>query len=70
MTTFTQGDKSVSVSYGEMHTEVDTSIKDVKYIVTAPKIECNDELDAQYIKDRVNSFVNNLVKSLLNGERI
>ena len=70
MTTFTQNTKNISVSYGEIHTEVDNSIKDVKYIVTAPKIECDDELDAQYIKVRVNGFINDLVKSILNGERV
>ena len=65
MTTFTQREKNIAVSFGEVHTEVDNSIKDVKYTVTAPKIICNKESDAQYIKDKVNSFVNDLVKDVI-----
>lgn len=65
MTTFTQKEKNIAVSFGEVHTEIDNSIKDAKYIVTAPKIICDKESDAQYIKDKVNSFVNNLIKDMI-----
>lgn len=70
MTTYTQNTKSISVTFGEMKVEADNVTKDTVCTVTAPKIVCNNEADAQYIKDKVNSFVNDLVKSLLNGERL
>ena len=65
MTTFTKGNKNISICFGEIKVEADNTVKDAIYTITAPKITCNNESDAILIKDEVNKFVNTLVKNLL-----
>lgn len=65
MTTYTQGAKSISVTFGEIVMEKNIKAKDVVYTVTAPKIVCDNEEDATYIKNEVNTFINTLVKNII-----
>lgn len=68
MTILENNNKRISITFGETVIEKDDASKDVVYAVTAPKVVCNNEEDATYIKNEVNTFINTLVRNLINKE--
>lgn len=68
MTTWSKGDKIISISFGEGIAKKEIIEKNVIYTVALPEITCNKQSDAEFIQQEVNACVNDLIKNMLDKE--
>lgn len=69
MTTLKNGDRRIDFTFGSVTTEIKKVTTEEKtYVITLPKVICNNEHDAKIIDSQVNKFVSDLVKEVLSKE--
>lgn len=69
MTTLRNGDRKIDITVGTITEEIKTiTTKETMYMITLPKICCNNEEDAKSIESTVNKFIRDLVKNVLEME--
>ena len=54
MLIYNRGDKSIRITIPEM--ECDSSSNTILYIIKSPEVVCNNKEDAEYIREKINSF--------------
>ena len=69
MLIYNRGDKSIRITIPEM--ECDSFSNDtnaVLYMIKSPEVVCNNKEDAEYIREKINSFAISLVRERLDGK--
>ena len=69
MLIYNRGDKYIRITIPEM--ECDNFSNDtntILYIIKSPEVVCNNKEDAEYIREKINSFTISLVRERLDGK--